>query len=235
MDRRYTFKCDTLTEHANSDLAKAKLGFCKVMGHMKALVRNENPSGPAELVNDMNEVCLMFAGIQQHIDEQHLHFASLISERRHIYDGATILGAFLLANNLKQLTRDKLERALVHALRLIVPRSCEEEVLEKAKEVAKQCPSSATLQRARFRLEVAWWCYWRWWFFNELRSGAGLLMYNGIDGSPMATVNYEIFQSRIVRRDELPEIHTLIVTLRSMAETLDNDERLEFLTGMQLG
>ena len=77
-------------------------------------------------------------------------------------------------------------------------------------------PGSATLQRARFRIEVAWCLIWqsRW---LEYVTKLGVSFFCGVDASPHCGRNYETMILRYILHTDAMELHFLISMLESMS------------------
>lgn len=100
-----------------------------------------------------------------------------------------------------------------------------EEMLEYARLLASQLAGSTIVWRAKFRLTVARIMVMREWL-HQLLHTTGLLVYKGVDSSPIRSQNFEIIQGHIVPRNKLSSMFDAVLLLGKL-RVLEPDEREE--------
>ena len=144
--------------------------------------------------------------------------------------GTVLLASFLVlrgvaAKHQKKHAVDAFTLQMVLQGRFKHEKTLSEETLKYAQHLASELPGSTTLWRAKLKLTVAWMMAMRKWL-HQLLHTTGLVMYMGVDSSPIRSQNFEIIQAFIVPRNKLSSMFDAVLLLRKLT-FLEPDEREE--------
>ena len=167
------------------------------------------------LRSEVVEIQKLLGGAESFIDNTVVSLKSSETKSKS-FDTPTLLAAFLLGMNLRQMKTSQLMVALKMGLKLASPKCDETVAMERVQQLfaKKMLPSKSTLNRTRERADIAEMIRWQrlWEKLLEQR----VTVWPGWDSSPHRHRHLEVIACKYATRNELLNIHVCLMILDNL-------------------